>query len=118
MIFDQAPFANRGAERARQAPRLHVVRDQHHHFVARFDQAEGRDEVGFGAAVGHLDVVDTRAGIDARQWRPAARGCRWTASRPAADRAVPRVPPCLPRSSRAVSGRTPLSDRLKSTRFS
>ena len=69
-ILDQPPLADRAAERARQAPRLHVVRHEHHDLVARFDQVERGDEVGFGPAVGDLDVIDARAGIH-RGDRPA-----------------------------------------------
>ena len=62
-ILDEPPLANRAAERARQAPGLHVVRHEHHHLVARLDQVEGGDEVGFGPAVGDLDVIDAGARI-------------------------------------------------------
>ena len=117
-ILDEPPLADRAAERARQAPRLHVVRHQHHDLVARLDQVERGDEVRFGAAVGDLDVIDAGARIQRRDRAGAARWCRWTASRPAAGRAGLRGPPGRRPARARVSGRTPLSDRLNSTRFS
>ena len=75
-VVDERPFADRRAERPREAPHLHVVRHHHHDLVARLDEIPGRDEVGFRAAVGDQDMIrrsrrDTSTAICRAQRRRA-----------------------------------------------
>ena len=63
-VADERPGDDAGAERARQAAHLHVVRRHHHHVVARLDKVQERNAVGLGAAVRHLDVIGRGAAID------------------------------------------------------
>ena len=86
-IADERPGDDAGAERARQAAHLHVVRRHHHHVVARLDKVQERNAVGLGAAVRHLDVIGCGAGIDFARSRAAARACRSSAGSPAPARA-------------------------------
>ncbi len=52
------------AQTPRDARQLHVVRHLHRHVVARLQQRERDQVVGFGGAVGDFDLLDVGAGID------------------------------------------------------
>ena len=59
----QPPWPDGGAQAARQARCLHVVRREEHDFVAGLDEAHQQHAVGLGPAVGDLDMVRRRARI-------------------------------------------------------
>ena len=56
-----------GAEAARDAGHLHVVRHLHRDLVARPQLAQRDQVVRFRRAVGHLDVIDAASGIERGQ---------------------------------------------------
>jgi hypothetical protein len=49
---------------------LHVVRRHHHDLVARLDEVQEDEKVGFGSAVGDLHVIGRRSRIESRDRAP------------------------------------------------
>ena len=72
--FGERPLRHRRAERARQAPRLHVVRYHEDDFVAGLDEMPRGDVVGFRSTIGDLNVVGGRIRIERRDIRPQGYG--------------------------------------------
>ena len=65
----QRPRADSPGKRLCDPPGLHVVGRHHHHVVGRLEQAPRAAEVGFGSAVGDVDVVGRRARVHRRDGR-------------------------------------------------
>ncbi len=80
-ILDERPLAHDAAEGAHEAVRLHVGGHEHHHLVAGLHQIPRGEEVGFGAAVGHLDVVGGGARVERGDRLAQRPRCRWSACR-------------------------------------
>ena len=91
LVGDERPGSHGRAE-PRDRPRdLHVVRHHHHDVVARLDEVHRRDAVGFGAAVGDLDVIRRRARIHRRDRAPQLQASRSSADSRAPATAAPRA---------------------------